>query len=230
MCPKTVTTMPTLSTVLFDMDGTLLDTAPDLAAALNRVLKNHRRPTQPFTKIRPLASSGSKGLLAFGFGIDNTHPNYSQLREEFLTHYDQCLTSDTQLFAGIENVLTHIEQRGWRWGVVTNKPSKLARALLTHFKLWERCSCLVGGDHVPNAKPAPDGLLQACKQLAISPKQCIYIGDHQRDVLAAKATNMRTIAVLYGYLPANENPLSWQADYYAKDADEILERLKTAAL
>jgi len=218
--------MKKLTTIFFDLDGTLIDTAPDLAKALNQLLANYQRPTLEFAKIRPFASSGSKGLLKLGFNIEPDHPDFPQLRQEFLALYDDFITDQTVLFDGILDLINAIEALGLLWGIVTNKPSGLAEKLLQHFELLEHSACCIGGDQVQKPKPAPDSLLFACQQISVKPDECIYIGDHRRDIAAANAANMLAIAVLYGYIPYHENPLSWKAYAYAKNSQEILEKIK----
>lgn len=217
--------MKKITTILFDLDGTLIDTAPDLAKALNQLLIRHQRPTINYASIRPLASTGSQGLLKLGFDIEHDHPDFPQLRREFLDLYDKHLTDQTTLFSGIPDLLNTIDSNGTRWGVVTNKPYVLAKKLMDHFKLSDRACCLVAGDQVTKQKPAPDPLLLACKQINANPKECVYIGDDARDVIAAKAANMPIIAVLFGYLATNVDPKTWAANAYAKNCEEILDKI-----
>lgn len=218
--------MKKLTTILFDLDGTLIDTAPDLAKALNQLLANYQRPTLELAKIRPFASSGSKGLLKLGFDIEPDHSDFPRLRQEFLALYDKCITDQTILFDGMLDLINTIEALGLLWGVVTNKPSGFAEKLLQHFELLEYSACCIGGDQVQKPKPAPDSLLLACQKISVKPDECIYIGDHKRDIIAAKAANMLTIAALYGYTPYHEDPLSWKASAYANNSQEILEKIK----
>lgn len=211
-----------LKTVIFDLDGTLLDTAPDLAYALNQLRKNYGKDPIPYSVIRPLASTGSPGLLNLAFGITPQDNNYESLRQEFLNLYDQHITLNTCLFPGMEQVLTSIEKQHFSWAVVTNKNTKLSSKLLDYFQLSHRCACLVGGDLVKKLKPAPDSLLLACKMLEVKPEECIYIGDAERDIAAARAINMPNIAALYGYIDTHEQPENWLADFYINDPLEIL--------
>lgn len=211
-----------ISTILFDLDGTLLDTAPDLATALNVVLQEYNRPALPFTTIRPLSSTGSKGLLGLGFQIDEAHADYQLLRTKFLNAYHNHLFDATAVFPGMETVLQHIEHQGLRWGVVTNKPAELAQRLLEKFNLSQRCACLVGGDTLDKRKPDPEPLFYACELIGVSISQCVYIGDTERDIEAAKRAKMRSIAALYGYITADENPQTWRADYYVEKPEQII--------
>jgi N-acetyl-D-muramate 6-phosphate phosphatase len=211
-----------LKTVLFDLDGTLLDTAPDLANALNKVLEQHGRPSVPLEKVRQLASEGSSALLGAGFQIDEHHPEYTTYRERFLTLYQQHISLHTRLYPGMDLVLNGLEERGIQWGVVTSKPSVLATQLLTDLELAARCACIIGADCVTNKKPHPEGLLLACELTNSSPKECVYIGDAELDVEAAKYAGMRSIAALYGYLRPDAAPEFWQADYYIDQPRDIL--------
>lgn len=212
-----------MNTILFDLDGTLMDTAPDLASALNSLLHQHGHATLPYEKIRPYASAGARGLIGLGFKMDETHSDFPQLRKEFLAIYDTCLTNNTLMFPGMPAVLNAIEANNLRWGIVTNKSTAFSQKLLEHFNLAARCACLVGGDMVPNFKPAPDSLLMACELLKVSPTQCAYIGDAERDMTAAKKAGMYAIAALYGYLLENDKPQAWTADSYISCPEEILQ-------
>lgn len=211
-----------LTTVLFDLDGTLLDTAPDLAYALNSIAQNEGREPLSLAQIRPVASNGSRGLLGLMFHIDDTDPDYARLRENFIQTYHQHLCVDTKIFKGMELVLEHLESQGIRWGVVTNKPAVLAQQLLEKMNLADRCACIVGGDSTLKQKPDPEPLLFACELINSLPKECVYIGDAERDIIAAKKAGMRAIAALYGYLDDNATPEYWQADYYIDHPRDIL--------
>lgn len=211
-----------INTLLLDLDGTLLDTAPDLANTLNSLLNQYGHPSLPYDSIRPYASTGTRGLLNLGFQIAETDPNFGKLRQEFLSYYDAHLTDSSQLFNGMSQALDAIEKRDLRWGVVTNKPTSFAQKLLRYFNLNQRCACLVGGDMVKNLKPAPDSLLVACMILQVTPQQCIYVGDTERDIIAAKQAGMYAVAATYGYTFENENALNWNADDYIHQPEDIL--------
>lgn len=215
-----------ISAVLFDLDGTFLDTAPDLALALNIVLEKHRFPTLPFSEIRPWASTGTRGLLNLGFGIDDSNPKYPLLREQFLQAYHEHINDRTQIFPGIKSLLQHLAKNNLAWGIVTNKPADLATQLLNHFKLTESCACIIGGDTLAKRKPDPEPLLHACELMGKSTQQCVYVGDAERDIEAAKRANMVSIAALYGYIAQHEDPRSWAADYYINHPQEIISWLK----
>lgn len=218
-------TQTKLDTILFDLDGTLLDTAPDLATALNVVLERHQRPTLSDETIRPYASAGTRGLLGLGFQISEDAAEYGELREQFLQAYHDHIKDRTAVFPGILSVLSQIEATKLRWGVVTNKPESLAFQLLDHFNLSSRCACLVGGDTLSKRKPDPDQLFYACEQMQTDASRTVYVGDAARDIEAAKRANMVSIAALYGYINSNENPQSWEADYYLESPQAMLDWL-----
>lgn len=208
--------------ILFDLDGTLIDTAPDLALALNIVLEKHHKLPLPFKRIRPFASAGTRGLLGLGFNIKMSDPEYPALRLEFLHAYHENLTSHTTVFPGILDLLDEIENKKLKWGIVTNKPTNLSQELLLAFKLAKRAACIVGADIVEHRKPAPDSLLLACKLMEVNPKNCIYVGDAKRDIDAAHNAGMPAVAALYGYIQEDDDPKLWNADYFIKTPEELL--------
>ena len=201
-----------LACVLFDLDGTLLDTAPDMAKALNRLRLEHEQPTLSCSVIRPLVSHGSTGLLRLGFGLEPSDPGFDELRERFLALYSTDLASETRLFPGIMGILDFLESKDIRWGVVTNKPGWLTIPLLKRLSLYSRCACVVSGDTIPQRKPDPAPLLHACYSIGIEPKQCVYIGDAERDIEAGRRAGMSTLIARYGYLDTTEKPEEWGAD------------------
>jgi 2-phosphoglycolate phosphatase len=201
-----------INTVLFDLDGTLVDTAPDLGYALNIQLKRHGKATLSDAAIRPFASHGSKGLLGLGFGITPEDADFSAKREEYLNIYDEVFTRSPKLLDGIAELLQAIENKGLKWGVVTNKPRRFTNRLIESMGLHLRPACIVSGDDAPQPKPSPATLLLACKHLGVAPKNCIYVGDAERDVQAAKAAGMKTVVALFGYLDKTDKPHEWGAD------------------
>ncbi|MDE2234363.1 MAG: phosphoglycolate phosphatase [Gammaproteobacteria bacterium] len=210
------------SLILFDLDGTLLDTAPDLGAALNFQRAEHNLPPIPQERIRPVVSHGSPALLKLGFGIEPNDSRFAGMRARLLDIYRDCLSSETSVFPGVEAALLGIEKRGLRWGIVTNKPGALTGPLLQVFNLQQRAACVVSGDTTPRRKPHPDQLLHACSLTGCSPDHSIYVGDAQRDVEAAHAAGMRALVALYGYIDAEESPTDWQADGVLSEPLEIL--------
>lgn len=200
-----------MQAVLFDLDGTLVDTAPDLGYALNLQRAQHGLPFLPDATIRPYASHGSRGLLEIGFGLLPEHPTFAQMRDEYLAFYIQVMTRQPVLFAGMEEALQAIEARGLRWGIVTNKPRRFTQPIVQAMGLDLRAAAVISGDDAPLPKPSPQTLLMACEQMAISPDQVLYIGDAERDVQAGKAAGMTTLVALFGYLGAEDTPETWGA-------------------
>lgn len=201
-----------LRTVLFDLDGTLLDTAPDLAHALNQVLLNHHLDPLPFETIRPHVSHGARSLIALGFGIGPDDPGYAERHAALLKVYQANLADQTRVFPGMGQVLQAIEDRGLNWGVVTNKPAWLTDPLMTALGLASRAACVVSGDTTDNPKPHPEPLLYACELAGSAPAQCLYVGDAARDIEAGHRAGMPTLAALFGYVGAGDRPEAWGAD------------------
>ena len=198
--------------VLFDLDGTLADTAPDLARALNALLVEHGRAPIPIEVTRPLTSSGARGMIQAGFGLTPGSAQYESLKTRFLELYGASICVETRLFAGIDELLRALEQREVRWGVVTNKLDRFTRPLLDALELTSRAACIVSGDTVARAKPHPDPLLHASRALALDPAACLYVGDDLRDIQAARAAGMPILAAGYGYLGDEGDPHEWGAD------------------
>lgn len=208
--------------ILFDLDGTLVDTAHDLAFALNLQREKHGLPSLPFEIIRPYASHGSRGLLSVGFDLKPEDDAFSEMREEYLALYDQVLTRQPILFDGIAELLATLEGRGELWGVVTNKPRRFTQPLMQSIGLLQRAACVVSGDDAPRPKPYPDTLLLACAQADVKPEVCWYIGDAERDIQAGKAAGMKTVVALYGYLDINDKPSEWGADQFIHTPTDLL--------
>lgn len=198
--------------VLFDLDGTVLDTAPDMGAALNRLLADHGRAPLPPPLIRPHVSSGTRGMLWVGFGIGPDHADWPGLRDDYLALYAANLCRDTVPFAGIEALLSALAGRGIPWGIVTNKPAWLTDPLLAALPFSVPPACVVSGDTAPRPKPYPDPLLYAAGLLGQAPAACWYVGDHARDIVAGRAAGMATLAACYGYLGTESPPQDWGAD------------------
>ncbi|MGQ0577879.1 MAG: HAD-IA family hydrolase [Betaproteobacteria bacterium] len=208
--------------VLFDLDGTLADTAPDLGFALNHLRLARGMPELPTEAIRPQASSGARGLLKIGFGIEPGQSGYEAMRDEFLDIYEKNLARDTRLFPGVLALLEQIEQRGLRWGIVTNKAERFTFPLLRALTLVERAACVICGDTTPNPKPHPAPLLAAAEKLGLSPRRCIYVGDDERDVLAGHAAGMSVVVARYGYLGNGSPPEQWGADGFVDAPVDLL--------
>lgn len=210
------------NTVLFDLDGTLADTAPDLALALNMQRERHGLPALSMETIRPYASHGSRGLLGIGFGIGPEAPDFPAKREEYLALYDEVFCAHPSLFDGVAELLDHIERQGMLWGVVTNKPRRFTQPLMKSLGLSVRAACIVSGDDSHKPKPAPDTLLLACQQSNSKPDACIYVGDAERDVIAGVAAGMATVVACYGYLAEQDTPEKWGADNMINTPLELL--------
>jgi 2-phosphoglycolate phosphatase len=208
--------------ILFDLDGTLVDTAPDLAHALNLQRERHGLEALPFDVIRPYASHGSKGLLAIGFGLTSDAPDFADMRREYLELYDSVFTRSPTLFDGMEDVLTEIERRGRQWGIVTNKPRRFSEPMIHALRLQDRIRCLVCGDDAERAKPHPDTLLMACRQAAVRPADCLYVGDAERDVQAGRAAGMKTVVALFGYIDEADRPQEWGGDVMIAAPAELI--------
>jgi phosphoglycolate phosphatase len=215
--------MKKFSAVLFDLDGTLVDTAPDLAFALNRLMSEEGLEILPYETIRPVASHGSAGLLGLGFGISTDHDDFPSLQQRFLQLYQDNIARETTLFEGMEEVITALENANITWGIVTNKPAFLTDPLIEKLNLTHRAGCVVSADTTPFSKPHPAPMLHACEVIQHPPEACIYIGDAARDIEAGKNANMRTVAALYGYLSEQDQPEQWQADASIDHPRDILQ-------
>jgi N-acetyl-D-muramate 6-phosphate phosphatase len=207
--------------ILFDLDGTLADTAPDLAAAMNAVRATRNLELTPYEVLRPVASAGARGLIGASFGLKPDDPGYEALRVEFLHQYEVNIAVHTCLFQGIPALLGRLEHRGIAWGIVTNKAARFTDKLVPLIGLGH-AACVVSGDTTPHAKPHPEPLLEAARRIGVSPEQCWYVGDDLRDVQAGRAAGMATIAAAWGYC-GNVEPASWDADAMAATPAELLQ-------
>ena len=211
--------------VLFDLDGTLLDTARDMAEALNRLRESEGLDALPFDQVRPLVSHGAPRLLKLAFG-EPAPARYDDLRRRFLDFYRAALAVHTRPFEGFERVLDRIESSGLRWGVVTNKPGWLAEPLLAETGLGPRCACLVAGDTLAERKPHPLPLLHAAALLGFEPRECVYVGDAERDVQAARNAGMIPLVAGFGYLGDGEDPAAWQPEAIFARPEELIDWLE----
>lgn len=207
--------------VLFDLDGTLADTARDLGHALNLQLKRHGRDPLPYDAIRPVASHGARGLLYLGFGLKPEDGRFEEMRIEYLSLYAEHLSYSTTLFSGMEALLAQLEARAIPWGVVTNKPARFTDPLLRDLGLTGRAACIISGDTCAYPKPHPASLLLAAEQLGVSPAGCLYVGDAERDIQAAVNAGMVPIVALYGYIDAHDTPETWGAAGQIRHPDEL---------
>lgn len=214
------------STVLFDLDGTLIDTAPDFIRCLNELRQQHGLPALPADHIRRSVSNGARAMVRVGFGLEPDHPDYLTRHTAFLDLYEAGVAVETRLFEGMDILLQSLEQRGIPWGIVTNKPVRFAEPLVQALGLAERCASLVCPDHVTDRKPHPEALFLACKQIDANPELAVYVGDHERDIQAGRNARMKTIAVRYGYIEQPETVDLWQADIIADTVNDLAKLLQ----
>lgn len=214
--------MRTIKTVLFDLDGTLLDTAPDMAAALNLLSAEHGRPALEFADIRATVSAGAAALLELGLGLECSDPDYERHSRRFLDLYRENLCHETRLFPGMEAVLDALEQQAITWGICTNKPAWLTDPLIAALDLDGRAACVVSGDTLPERKPRPEPLWHALELCGGRAERSLYVGDAERDIEAGRAAGMATAVALYGYIGRGEQPRAWQADHYIDAPADLL--------
>lgn len=214
-----------IKAVLFDLDGTLADTAPDLCYAINCMRAARGLDAVPLEKTRPVTSMGARGLLGAGFGMTPDHADYEAMRVEFLDIYERNVCRETQLFPGMAELLTELENNSILWGVVTNKAERFTHPLLEGLGLHQRAACIVGGDTTPHLKPHPASLLLASERIAQPPSACLYVGDDERDMLAGRAAGMPVAVAVYGYLGHGKSPQQWDADFWAEDPRDVLDFL-----
>ena len=208
--------------VLCDLDGTLIDSAPDLGAAVNRMRTGRGLAPLPDAELRPHASHGARGLIGAGLGITPAEPDYLALRDEFLGYYHEALCVRTVLFPGVAALLDAIEEAGLPWGIVTNKATRLTLPLLDALHLRRRTGCIVCGDTTARSKPHPEPMLAAAGLLALPPMDCVYVGDAERDVEAGNAAGMSTLVARYGYIRQDETPDRWPAQGHLDTALDLL--------
>jgi len=218
-----------LRAVLLDLDGTLVDTAPDMVGSLNRVLANHNRPLADINVAGKLVSNGGKALIEFGFGdaigVDNI-PSVEVLVKEFLADYKNFVANDSFVYQGMTEVLEYCEGNNLKWGVITNKPLHLAKDLLEGLGLLDRCAILLGGDSLPVKKPDPVPMLHTCMVLSLAPSECLYVGDHLRDIQAGNTAGMDTAAALWGYITEDQQPEKWNANFMLSTPEGLLNLVK----
>jgi len=208
--------------VLFDLDGTLVDTAQDLAAAINRCQTQRRLAPTPLHELRPWTSHGARGLIRRAFGIEPDDSGYNELRAEFLDYYESALCVHSHLYPGVQHTLNAIEASHRRWGVVTNKAARFTEPLLRALGLEGRAACVVSGDTVARPKPDPAPILYALSACGVAPHEGMYIGDDPRDVQAGRAAGVRTVAAAYGYLGGADDVAAWGADLIIQGPLDLL--------
>jgi phosphoglycolate phosphatase len=214
--------MNAVALVLFDLDGTLVDTAPDLAGAVNRMLLGRDRPTLPLAELRPVASHGARGLLGRAFGVTPADSAFEALRQEFFREYEQALCIHSALFPAMDDALRDLEAAGIRWGVVTNKIARFTEPLLRALALDSRAACIVSGDTTSRAKPDPAPLLHALSTTLTLPAAALYVGDDLRDIQAGRAAGVGTVAASYGYLGDGPDVAQWGADHVIDSPAELM--------
>jgi 2-phosphoglycolate phosphatase len=214
--------------VLFDLDGTLIDSAPDLGAAADKMRIDRGLPSLPYALYRPLAGAGARGMLKVAFDMTPDHPDFMTMREEFFANYEAAMTVRTYVFDGVEDVIEHIQRRQMPWGVVTNKMARFTDPLTQAMPLFASAAAIVSGDTTPHAKPHPAPLFEAANRLSVPPEACLYVGDDQRDIVAGRAAGMVTVAASYGYLGEKTDISSWGADLYVDSPNKLLQWLAEA--
>lgn len=207
--------------VLFDLDGTFADTAPDLAAALNRLRIDEGLDPLPTGQLRAFTSQGVRGMLKAGLGMHRHDTRYTEFHERFLTYYSQNICVATEVFPGVHDLVGRMERLAVPWGIVTNKAQRFTLPLLDRLGYAKRASCVVSGDSAPRAKPAPQPLRLACHLIRREPQRCLYVGDDSRDIAAGRAAGMTTVAVRYGYLGDGDPIEDWGADHLISRAEEL---------
>jgi N-acetyl-D-muramate 6-phosphate phosphatase len=217
-----------IQAVLFDLDGTLVDSAPDLAGAANELRQAYGLPALAFEALRPMVGTGARGMLDAAFGIGPGDERFEVLRTDFLNRYEARILRETRVFARMEPVLQRLEQQGLLWGIVTNKIARFSVPLVEGLSLMSRCAVLISGDSTAHAKPHPAPLLEAARRLDVPPQRCIYIGDDRRDVEAGRGARMPTLAAAWGYLGRGESAHGWNADAVLQQPEELLNWLGMA--
>ena len=217
----------TLKAVFFDLDGTLLDTAPDLAQALNHTLAAEGKEPLPFEEIRRVVSDGANAMLELGFGIDRNSTEIQPLRQKLLDFYLDDLSSKTSPFKGIINLIQKLSEHEIKWGIATNKPWLYTEPLMERFEFASEPVCVICPEHVEHRKPAPDSMYLACEKANCETSEAIYIGDHKRDILCGKNANMTTIAAGYGYIAEDDTPVNWHADHIVDTGDQLWSIIKS---
>jgi len=210
-----------LGAVLFDLDGTLIDSAPDLAGACNEMRVERGLDPLPYQRLRRMVGSGARGMVGASFGLTPESPGYAELRDEFLDRYEARMTRETKVFDEMVPILAWLATQGVPWGIVTNKATRFAAPLVASLGLATRAATLVCGDTVAHSKPHPAPLLEAARRLGVAPQGCAYVGDDRRDVDAGRAAGMLTVVAAWGYLGDGDAPQAWGADHLVARPDEL---------
>ena len=214
--------------VLFDLDGTLIDSAPDLGAAVDKMRLDRGLPSLPSSQYRSMAGAGARGMIGVAFGITPEHADFAVLREEFFCNYERNLMQKTYIFDGVLELIAQLVVREIPWGVVTNKAKRFTLPLMRAMPLFASARTVVSGDTTPHAKPHPEPLFEAARQIGMSPSQCVYVGDDERDIVAGLAAGMKTVAAGYGYLGQKADPTTWGAHATINSPVGLLQLLESA--
>ncbi|MDO9401163.1 MAG: HAD-IA family hydrolase [Polaromonas sp.] len=217
-----------IDAVLFDLDGTLIDSAPDLGAAADKMRTDRGLASLPLSDYRPLAGAGARGMIGMAFGLTPEDDGFDVLREEFFANYEACMSERTYAFDGVAELIARIDLAGLKWGVVTNKLTRFTVPLTRRMPLFGTAQTIVSGDTMPHAKPHPAPLLEAARQLRVPPGRCVYVGDDERDIVAGRAAGMSTVAAAYGYLGPLVDTRGWNADATIVSPASLLNLLKMA--
>ncbi|MFZ9298780.1 MAG: HAD family hydrolase [Hylemonella sp.] len=217
-----------IEAVLFDLDGTLIDSAPDLGAAADKMRTDRGLPSLPAEHYRPMAGAGARGMLAVAFGLTPEHAEFDALKEEFFCNYERCMTERTYAFDGVPELIGELLGKPMLWGVVTNKSRRFTEPLTAAMPLFASARAIVSGDTTPHAKPHPAPLLEAARRLELSPEKCLYVGDDERDIVAGRAAGMGTVAATYGYLGLKTAVADWGAHALIHSPAELLQLLELA--
>ncbi len=215
-----------IEAVLFDLDGTLIDSAPDLGAAADKLRTDRGQTSLPATQYRPMAGAGARGMLGVALDMTPEHPDFLTLREEFFVNYENCMTQRTYAFDGVAELIEQLLQQNLVWGVVTNKSKRFTDPLTRAMPMFATARAIVSGDTTPHAKPHPEPLFEAARRLGLAPEKCLYVGDDERDIVAGLAAGMGTVAVSYGYLGQKSDISSWGAHATIHAPTDLLQLIK----
>ena len=215
-----------IEAILFDLDGTLIDSAPDLGAAADKMRTDRGLKSFQQSLYRPMAGAGARGMISVAFGISTGDALFEEFKEEFFANYEARLVADTYVFEGVAELIARLGQSAFKWGVVTNKSARFTVPLTRAMSIFNTAHTIISGDTTPHAKPHPAPLLEAARQLQLVPERCIYVGDDERDIVAGRAAGMLTVAAAYGYLGAGADTSAWKADFTIDAPIDLLKLLK----